>query len=394
MTGWGFKQACARRGLRVVAVYTLTSEFLAGVDPRYASGDALSLYVTTVDAARAALPGPVRAVIPTTEPSVLIGDQLGASLGLPGNPVGTSVARRDKTTMRRHALARGLRVPAFAVTGTEGFDAAADRIGYPVILKPATGAGSYGVTLLPDAAALAETIRTLDPFDLFGRPVQRWSIEQYIGGRELAVNTFSVGGRHRVLDIWEYRQPSAADYDQPYWNVVQLAPDDPDWKRAADFVVAVLDAFDVRIGPGHTEVKIDDAGPCLIEVASRLPGAHMADQWALHSAIRPYDDTLSVFLGEDPGLLERDLGFDASLGICCIRNDDRPGRLRRIAGLDEVRRIPGVDGVYPTLAPGGFVPVTRDLGTLVAFVLVSGPDLRAVDQLLSLVRSTVRLELL
>ena len=394
LTGRGFKEACARRGLRVISVYTLTSEFLAGVDPRYASGDALSLYVTTADAARAALPGPPRAVVPTTEPSVLIADQLGASLGLPGNPVATSVARRDKIAMRRHALARGLRVPPFVVTGPEGFEAAAERIGYPVILKPATGAGSYGVTLLPDAAALAKTIRTLNPVDLFGRPIQHWSVEQYVAGRELAVNTFNVGGRHRVLDIWEYRQPSEARYDQPYWNLVQLARDDPDWKRAAEFAVAVLDAFEVQIGPGHTEIKIDDAGPCLIEVASRLPGAHMVDHWAMHSAIRPYDDTLSVFLGEDPGLLERDLDFDSALGICCLRNDDWPGRLRRIAGLDEVKRIPGVDEVYTMLAPGDHVPVTRDLGTLVAFVLVSGPDLRAVNDLFSLVRSTVRLELM
>ncbi|GII52759.1 hypothetical protein Pth03_11480 [Planotetraspora thailandica] len=394
MTGRGFKNACARRGLRVIALYTLTPDFLSSVDPFYESGDALTFYLSSVEAARDALPRPVRAVIPTTEPSVLVGDQLGAALDLPGNPVETSGARRDKTAMRRHATAHGLRVPAFEVVGADGFAAAAERIGYPAILKPATGAGSHGVTVLPDASALVAATQRLDAFDLFGNRLENWTIEQYVRGRELAVNTFSVDGRHRVLDIWEYRQPSSADYDQPYWDVVQVPRADPDWARAAEFVVDVLDAFRVQLGPGHTEIKVDAAGPCLIEMATRLPGAHMVDQWAAHSAIRPYDDTLAVFLGEDPGLLDRDLAFDAALGICCIRNDDRPGTLRSIRGLDEVKRIPGVGDVYTDLVPGDFVPLTRDLGSLVAFVLVSGPDLEAVDRLLSQVRSTVRLELM
>jgi hypothetical protein len=129
MTGRGFKPACARRGLRVFAVYTLAPEFLAEVDPGYATGIDRSLYSTSVDDIRAALPGPVRAVIPTTEPSVLIGDALGASLGVPGNPVATSIARRDKAAMRRHAVACGLRVPAFEVTAPGGFAAAAERVG-------------------------------------------------------------------------------------------------------------------------------------------------------------------------------------------------------------------------------------------------------------------------
>lgn len=392
MTGHPFKDACRRRALPMISLYTLDEALLASYDRDYRRDDEYVVHAADALEAEAAmrrLAGPVRAVVPTTEPSVETGDRLGALLGVPGNPVATAQARRCKTVMRRHAGEFGLRVPLFEAVTRDGIGAAAKRTGLPAIAKPQRGAGSHGVVLLPDPAAVLE----LPHLDLFGAANQEWLIEEYIRGRELAVNCFSQGGNHRVLDMWEYRQPGDADYDQPYWDVVQLRPDDPDWPAAERFVLQALDAYQVRLGPSHTEIKIDDAGPCLIELASRLPGAHMTDHWRMHSAIRPYDATLAAYLGEDTGLLSGDLGFDAALGICCLRNDDRPGVLNELAGLDDVRGIAGVDAAYPCVAPGDFVPLTRDLGSLTAFVLVHGRDSAEVDALLRTVRQHVRLEL-
>ena len=389
MTGRGFKAACARRGLPTIALYTLDEALLASYDHDYRHGDATVLQAADSATARARLPATVRAVIPTTEPSVVIADELSAHLKVPGNPASTALARRSKTVMRQWARREGLRVPEFEVVGVADVPAAAARIGFPAIVKPQHGAGSHGVVILPDATAAPDLIGR----DLFGNPIDEWMVEQYVRGRELAVNCFSHDGRHRVLDIWEYRQPTSADYDQPYWDVVQLRQSDPHWDLAVEFVERVLDAYQVRLGPSHTEIKIAADGPWLIEVATRLPGAHIVDHWQAHSAIRPYDDTLAAYLGEDPGMLGRDLDFDAALGICCLRNDERPGTLRGIHGLDEVRRLPGVDAVFSSLRPGDPVPLTRDLNSLVAFVLVHGPTAEDVDLLLRTIRNQVRLDL-
>ncbi|MGA3488574.1 ATP-grasp domain-containing protein [Micromonosporaceae bacterium DT55] len=389
MTGRGFKDACARRGLPTIALYTLDDTLLAAYDHDYRRGDAEVVHAGDSVAARARLPAAVRAVVPTTEPSVVIADELSAQLRLPGNPARTAMARRSKIEMRRWAHRAGLRVPAFELVPGPEVSAAAARIGHPAIVKPQHGAGSHGVVMVPDATVAPNLIS----HDLFGNPIGEWMVERYVRGRELAVNSFSHDGRHRILDIWEYRQPSSADYDQPYWDVVQLRPTDPDWALAAEFVERVLDAYQVQLGPCHTEIKIDQSGPWLIELASRLPGAHIVDHWQAHSAIRPYDDTLAAYLGEDPGLLDRELGFDAALGICCLRNDDRPGVLVDLHGLDDVRQMPGVDAVFSSLAPGDHVPLTRDLNSLLAFVLVHGSTVEDVDILFRTIRNQVRLEL-
>lgn len=389
MTGRPFKDACRRRGLPMISLYTLDEALLASYDRDYRYDDDQVVYAADAGEAARRLARPVRAVVPTTEPSVEVGDRLGALLGVPGNPADTAPARRCKAVMRSRAAESGLRVPRFEVVTQDEIDAAAKRIGFPAIAKPLRGAGSHGVVVLPGPAGVFELPR----HDLFGAANQVWLIEEYIRGRELAVNCFSQDGRNRVLDMWEYRQPDDADYDQPYWDLVQVRPDDPDWPVAERFVLTALDTYRVQLGPSHTEIKFDAAGPCLIELASRLPGAHMTDHWRMHSAIRPYDDTLAAYLGEDTGLLSGDLGFDAVLGICCLRNDDRPGVLKELAGVDDVRRMAGVDAVYPCVAPGDFVPLTRDLGSLTAYVLVHGQNAADVDALLRAVRQHVRLEL-
>lgn len=389
MTGQPFKEACRRRALPIVSLYTLDDALLSSYDRTYRQGDERVVHAADAGEAARRLPPAVRAVIPTTEPSVETGDALGELLALPGNPVATSMARRSKSAMRERAVRAGLRIPRFEIASRRDVAAAARRTGFPAIAKPQRGAGSHGVVVLSDADSAGQLVRQ----DLFGGTNENWLVEEYIRGREIAVNGFSEGGRHRVLDMWEYRQPNDADYDQPYWDLVHLTPEDPDWAAAERFVLEALDAYQVQLGPSHTEIKIDRSGPCLIELASRLPGAHMTDHWTLHSAIRPYDDTLSAYLGESTGLLTKDLSFDASLGICCLRNEDRPGVLVEMRGLDGLRAMPGVDAVIPSYAPGDFVPVTRDLGSLTAFVLVHGRDAEERDTLLCTVRHSVRLEL-
>lgn len=393
-TGRPFKQACHERGIPVVSVYTLPARLLAEMDPDHRAGDTFSLHGDDVDALALALAGGAGAVVGTTEPSVVTADHLAERLGLPGNPTSTSAARRDKTAMRRHALAVGITVPRHeVVTDPEQFPAAAARIGYPVVLKHPTGAGAHGVHLVTDDAT---GIRTCSggAADLFGHVVRSWLVEEYVPGREIAVNTFTWDGATTVVDAWEYRRPTTEAYDQPYWDVVRIDGSDPDWTAVTAFALDVCDAFGMRVGPAHVEVKTGRGHPVLIEVASRLPGLHMTDHWARHSAASPYSDVLASHLGEHPGVLADPgpLAYDSATAVCCITHDGPPGRLRAVHGLAEAARLPGVDEVLPQVSPGAHIATTTGLDTVAVLVLVSGPDPEAVDKTIRSVRDTIRLD--
>jgi biotin carboxylase len=331
-------------------------------------------------------------VIATSELSVPFADALGAALDVPGNPVCTAAGRRDKVAMRALALEAGVRVPRYRIVEADGIRDAVAHIGYPAILKPPTGAGAHGVHLVRAPTELEQVLSELETVDLFGRPVARWLVEQYVRGRELAVNAFTVDGRHTIVDVWEYRQPGTDDDDQPYWDLVQLDATDPDFAAAREFVLATLDVYGVRIGPSHTEIKVGASGPVLIEIASRLPGAHRADQWRLHGAVQPYRDVLCAFLGEDPGAIAHGLRSDAALAIVCVPSD-RAGHLVAIHGLDAVAALPGVDRVFVNCPPGQPVTRTAGLDTVPVVVLVHAPDPTEREHLVAAVRRTVRLEL-
>ncbi|WP_058043206.1 ATP-grasp domain-containing protein [Streptomyces roseifaciens] len=394
-SGEGYKKAAADMGLAVVALYTLGVRELNARWPDHTDGDDVSLYASDASEALAALGGldhEIRAVVPAFESAVHIADVVADALGLPGNDVSLAVARRNKAAMRAHAAEAGVRIPAFRlVRELSEVPAAAAAIGYPVIVKPTMDAGANGVTLVRDAQA-AENLRIEDENGLFSWP-DEWLVEEYIRGREFAVNCYSSDGDHRVVDMWEYRQPDSRDYDFPLWDNVQAVPEDPDWDRVAEHVTHLLTAFGVHRGPSHTEVKVNSRGVHLIELGARLPGGPATDQWAQYTDIRPFHDALECYLGCRPEIMDKPLNSRALFGAIAVRNDDAPGTLVAVHGLEQVRSHPCVDKVLVSYEPGDHVPVTHEVKTIPVGAWVSGPDQQTVERVLAEIRATVRLEI-
>ena len=72
--------------------------------------------------------------------------------GVPGMSVDAVRGFRDKQLMKERVAAAGLRVPrAIRVRTTSEVRAAAERIGYPLVLKPIAGAGSADTYKVEDA---------------------------------------------------------------------------------------------------------------------------------------------------------------------------------------------------------------------------------------------------
>ncbi|MEU9381945.1 ATP-grasp domain-containing protein [Streptomyces sp. NPDC048279] len=297
--------------------------------------------------------------------------------------------------MRARAAQTGVRVPEFRlVDSLDAVAEAARDIGFPVIVKQTMGSGSYGVTVVGDAADLDEAAKEL-AVDWHDRPVTEWLVEQYVRGREYAVNFCSADGEHRLIDIWEYRRPDDRDYDFPLWDIVQIDDSHPDYVRVERFCKQALDAFGIRYGPGHIEVKCNDEGDDvhLIELAARFSGGPAVPLWTRHSDLRPFHDAVECFLGRRPNMIDGDHGFRAVLGSVVIRNDDAPGTLVAIHGLDELRALPGVADVLVEFRPGDHVPTTNHNMCIPVSASVHGPDRATVLRTLAVARDAVRLEI-
>jgi biotin carboxylase len=391
VNGPGYKNAVRDLGFSAVSVFTGLSRMPADPD------GGMSLRVIDADDAvrqvRAAGLD-LRAVVPASGTSAHVADEIAARLGLPGNDYTLGWARRNKAAMRVRAAQAEVRIPEFRRIDSAGAAAEAARdIGFPVIVKPTMGWGSYGVSVIGCAAALneASTVRAMDMFD---QPITEWLVEHYIRGREYAVNFFSADGEHRLVDIWEYRQPGDSDYDFPLWDIIQIGGDHPDYVKVDRFVQQVLDAFGIRWGPSHIEVKCDGHGDLyLIELAARFSGGPAVPMWPRHSDLRPFHDAVECYLGRRPHVISGNHGFRAVLGSVVIRNDEAPGTLVAVHGVDELSVLPGVADVFVGFRPGDHVPITQHSMCIPVSASVHGPDRAAVLRTMAIAREMVRLEI-
>lgn len=134
----------------------------------------------------------------TWEPLVLTAARLRELMGVPGMSYDTVLGFRDKQLMKERIKSAGLRVPhSVRVRTASEAKKAADRIGYPLILKPIAGAGS------------ADTYRVNSPKELehalakMGH-VREASCEEFVEGEEFTYDTICVGGTPAYENVAQY----------------------------------------------------------------------------------------------------------------------------------------------------------------------------------------------
>jgi biotin carboxylase len=206
--------------------------------------------------------------------------RLAAALGLPFLNPETATLMRDKFSVRQMLAAKGICQPRFALArSNEELRDAVAHIGLPVVVKPCDGYGSQNTALLltPD-----DLNPLLSPFDSYfpcrveyGLGVlanNRMLVEQYIPGRFIGCDTFTVDGEHVMLGVNEklmYPPPSCAIRGSCF-------PSDRfDEEAIRNYVFSILDALNFDCGAAHTEIQVTDEGLFLVEVNPRLVGAKL-----------------------------------------------------------------------------------------------------------------------
>ena len=101
--------------------------------------------------------------------------------------------------MKQQARRAGIRTPwhASATTVAEVWEAA-ERVGYPLIVKPIAGAGSADTYRVDSADELAEVLPML-------RHVPEVSVEEFVDGEEFTYDTVCAGGKILFENIMWYR---------------------------------------------------------------------------------------------------------------------------------------------------------------------------------------------
>jgi biotin carboxylase len=247
---------------------------------------------------------PVAGAFTYDETLVVATAHITEALGLAGPTVAAAENCRDKHRTRHALTAAGLLQPRFAyVTGAEAARAAADSFGYPVMLKPRGMGASMGVIRVENADAVAAAYGIAEAASHEGSPSYEGGalVEEYLTGPEVSVDGAAFDGGYEPFFI-AHKRIGLAPFSEETGHLVN--GDDPllhddDLRRMLATAHRVLG---MRDGITHTEVKLTDRGPAIVEVNARLGGDLIPYLGRLATGIEPAHVAMDVALGVRPRL--------------------------------------------------------------------------------------------
>ena len=292
---------------------------------------------------RAESPGGFFGIVLWDEMHTLRGAELGELLGLGWNPRRVIERFRDKYVMKDWLRSRGgVRVNASRVveSAPEALEFQQQVGTWPIVVKPSGGAGSMKVYFAEQRAELLAACQRVLEFGM-GEVL----LEEFIGGREYAINgVVDKSGALLVTDVWGYDKRTSHGIPNLYYQSVKLGSGEPPFLELARYAAEVVEALELRRSPVHMEAKVDERGPCLIEVGARFAGG---DQPTLASKLQGrslFELAACHYLEELPASVsdvnyERYDHLEARI-VSGIQAVEIP-KVRAVHGIEEVER-PGV----------------------------------------------------
>lgn len=310
------------------------------------------------------------------EPYMLLAARIREAFGLPGMTVEQTVPFRDKERMKRVLDAAGVRTPHhFAATTVAGVWEAAERIGYPIIVKPISGAGSADTYRADSAAQLAEVLPML-------RHVPEVSVEEFVDGEELTFDTVCANGEILFENVMWYRPRPLQNRLHEWISPVSIALRDlsvPELQGGRAMGEQVLAALGFRAGFTHMEWYRTASGEAVFgEIAARPPGARVVD-------LMNYACDADLYVGWAEAVLHGRLTATPTPRYnagSIFKRAHGDGRITHVEGLDTLRAAYGDDVVHVDLLPVG--APRRDWRATVmgdGWVVVRHPELQRVIEM-------------
>jgi biotin carboxylase len=251
--------------------------------------------------------------------------------------------------------------------------AQAAEIGFPLVAKPADGAGKKGVALARDPAGLPAAL------DYAARGSRSGSviIEQFLTGRDLTIDVFLRDGEAVFAAVHE----KVTDPDNSFCVRGHVTPAELDagtTGRLVDTAVLLCREIGLTDGPADFDAFVDEHGGIqVVEINARLPGEGVPALVRAGYGVDLVAGLVSLVLGEPVDLRPR---RDGTAILHMLASPLRvPGVFQGARGVAEVRRLPGVAGCEFYVVPGTAVPPFPQLGHEVGYVVVSGADRAAAE---------------
>ncbi len=318
----------------------------------------------------------VAGVLCWDEPLVMPAAELAAEFGVPGLSIPGVRGCRDKYSARTRLTEAGLLQPGFAMAADlEQARSAAERIGYPVVVKPRALGASMGVVLAGDDLELEAAFKVASNASLVGDEPFRGGaiVEEYAVGPEISVDGALHKGEYLPMFVARKRTGSPPYFEET-GHVVDASDPLLEDRELMDTLARAHRVLGVEDGITHAEVRLTGRGPLVIEVNGRVGGDLIPFLGRIATGVDPGEVMVDVALGQRPDTARSGSGavgirFGYPAHDCLVRSVRVP---REAPGL--VTASPMVEpGTTLRLPPGGYI--ARH-----SFVVCRADDPRTCDE--------------
>ena len=300
---------------------------------------------------------PIQGVLAIDEETLILGAMVANSLGLICHSIESVMATRSKYELRKILSEEGLRNPEFKlVSSEENPDLISKTISFPCVMKPTFLSGSRGVIRANNQKEFANAylrikkILDLPEMSIRGKDESKMIlIEEYIDGKEVAVEGIIINGDFLPLTIFDKPEPLKGPFFEETIYVTPSTLPQSTQKKIIEETKHASNAIKLSNGPIHAELRIDGKGnPWIIDIASRTIGGKcskaikFADEISLESII------LNHVLGEK---LPDIIPISSSSGVMMIPIP-KSGILKEVRGKEKCLQIEGIEEIEVTIPLG------------------------------------------
>ncbi len=333
-----FAAAAERLGVEAITAVDMPPRLAAawnqplGVD--FQDVDAAAAAIATFAADR-----PIDAIVAVDDSGSLLAARASAALGLPHNAPEAGEAARDKQIMRTLLEQAGVPSPPFQCCST------AERL----------------------AALLHRVYPEPGP--------KPFLVERFIPGFEVALEGLLNHGELQVLALFDKPDP----LDGPFFEeTIYVTPSRLPAETQAAIARCAADAaaaLGLREGPMHAELRVNDQGPWIVELAGRSIGGLCSKTLRFGT-----DATLEeLILRQACGMEVASLSRAGAAGGVMMIPIPGTGLLKRVDGLAEAAAVPGVEEIDITAQLNYPIVPLPEGDSYLGFIFARGATPEAVE---------------
>jgi biotin carboxylase len=288
---------------------------------------------------------------------------------------------RDKLAFRRLLQEREFPCPGFHhLPSGANLGKMVPELKFPVVVKARRLSASRGVIRADDSEDLVRAVNWVRAIQSRAdRDAQELGlvIEEFIPGREYALESTLQRGELTTLALFDKPDPLDGPYFEETLYVTPSRLPGALQDRIHQEVARACRLAGLATGPVHAEVRVNDRGIWILEVAARSIGG-LCGRVLTHSLGMSLEELILRQALAEPVAIS---GEGGAAGVMMIPIPRR-GIYHGLEGLAAAQSVPGITGVSITLEPGQIIAPPPDGASYLGFIFARAASPAAAENAL------------